>query len=57
MASDVITIKDGENGEASTHQLAKKMQDCAGGMLGGEWRLLVELLRPPNGLYGGHHIG
>ena len=55
MASDAI--KDGQDDEASAHQLAKKLQNCAGDMLGGERRLLVELLRPPIGLYHGHHVG
>ena len=55
MASDAT--KDGQNGKVSAHQLAKKIQDCAGDMLGGEWRLLVELLRPPIELYRRHHVG
>ena len=45
------------NREASAHQLAKKMHDCAGDMLGGELRLLVELLRPPIGLSRVHQLG
>ena len=55
MASDAI--EDGQNDEAGAHQLAKKLQNGAGDMLGGERRLLVKLLRPPIGLYRGHQVG